>query len=354
MDVDGLAEEFVPSIQHTVGRFTGIDRNDTSFAALMAAQERIPAGEARDAFARDFLQVQGLWEFLDPSPVTNAHRNDYRWLAQVYESVQPTGTSDALLWHRLGAKTLEPVHGHITEVRVTGTGLAEVIVDADNIEAIRQLALLDPEAPPDDTPMTVGEALDTIGARIRRRLESSGNYPVYVALSERLERHRHRQLSQASTSVEFLHEILDLAQQVTAVERADDTGELDSISVRPDPNIGVLTQIFREYAPPDVPLIVENVVTDIDTIVRQVRFTGWTQTENGDRTVRREVRLTLKKYGYPRPASCSTVLALTSGRTISPLAGCVRVKARMRMRHPRGSSALAAGFSLFRQRQRRR
>jgi hypothetical protein len=29
-------------------------------------------------------------------------------------------------------------------------------------------------------------------------------------------------------------------------------------------------------------VIIENVVTDIDTIVRQVRFTGWTHTQNGD------------------------------------------------------------------------
>ena len=156
----------------------GIDRTDTSFAALMAAQERIPAGDSRDAFARDFLQVQGLWEFLDPSPVTTAHRTDYRWLAQVYESVQPTGTSDALLWQRLGAKTLELVHGHITEVRVTGSGLDEVIVDADTIEAIRQLALPDPGVGPTATrPMTVGEALDTIEARIRRRLEAIAQSP---------------------------------------------------------------------------------------------------------------------------------------------------------------------------------
>ena len=86
---------------------------------------------------------------------------------------------------------------------------------------------------------------------------------------------------------------------MTAVERADDDGDLDAVSVLPDPNVGALTQIFREYAPPDVPVIIENVVTDIDTIVRQVRFTGWTQTQNGDRTVRREIRLVLKKYGLP-------------------------------------------------------
>lgn len=107
VDVDGLAEEFVAALEAALERFGGIDRADTSFAALMAAQERIPAGDARDALAADFLRVQGMWEFLDPSPVTAAHRADYRWLGQVYESVQPSGTSDALLWQRLSAKTLE-------------------------------------------------------------------------------------------------------------------------------------------------------------------------------------------------------------------------------------------------------
>ena len=258
VDVEGLAEEFVAAIETALERFGGIDRADTSFEALMAAQERIPLGDARDDFATDFLRVQGMWEFLDPSPVTSAHRIDYRWLAQVYESVQPAGTSDALLWQRLGAKTLDLVHGHITEVRVTGSGLDEVIVDAETIEAIRQLALPDPGVPLDgDEPMTVGEALDTIEARIRRRLDASRSHPVYVALSDRLERLRHRQLTQASASVEFLREILELAQQVTAVERAEDEGHLDDVSILPDPNVGALTQIFREFAPADAPVIIE-------------------------------------------------------------------------------------------------
>jgi hypothetical protein len=45
-------------------------------------------------------------------------------------------------------------------------------------------------------------------------------------------------LSQASASVEFLREILELAQQVTAAERADDNGDLEAVSVLPDPNVG--------------------------------------------------------------------------------------------------------------------
>jgi type I restriction enzyme, R subunit len=40
-------------------------------------------------------------------------------------------------------------------------------------------------------------------------------------------------------------------------------------------------------------------VRDIDTIVKQVRFTGWNETQDGDRTVRKELRAVLKKYALP-------------------------------------------------------
>ncbi|MEI2621303.1 MAG: hypothetical protein V9G09_11225 [Candidatus Nanopelagicales bacterium] len=51
---------------------------------------------------------QTLWEFLDPHAVTlDAHRADYKWLAQVYEAhpARPSRPT-TLLWDRLGAKTL--------------------------------------------------------------------------------------------------------------------------------------------------------------------------------------------------------------------------------------------------------
>lgn len=298
VDIEGLLDEFEAAIDTATSRFEGIDRTDTSFDALAAAQQRIPPGDVRDGFAAEFLAVQTLWEFLDPNPALAAYRTDYRWLAQVYESVKPTGVSNDLLWQRFGAKTLELVHGHITDLRVTGTGLDEVIVDAETIEAIRQLALPNIDTGKGDA-VTVAEALDTIEARIKRRLAATNNHPAYVALSERLERLRRSQLDRASASVEFLRELLDLAREVTAVERADDDGHLDDLTVLPDPKVGALTQILREYAPADTPVIIEQVVEEIDVIVRQVRFTGWTSSQPGDRTVRSEIRKVLRKHGLP-------------------------------------------------------
>lgn len=42
----------------------------------------------------------------------------------------------------------------------------------------------------------------------------------------------------------------------------------------------------------------ERIVTDIDTIVRSVRCSGWQTSQPGDREVRKQLRL-VKKYGLP-------------------------------------------------------
>lgn len=296
VETDELLGEFTDRLDGLLARFGDLDRGDASFEGLIAAQKKIPAGDPRDDFAREFQRLEMLWEFLDPHPELFEFRDDYRWLAKVYESVKPAEVSDALLWARLGAKTLNLVHEHISDVEVQATGLDEVIVDAEVLEAIRQLALDMPSESGESEPITVGEALDTIDARLRRRFEASGGHAVYRKLSERLENLRRHQLDKATASVEFLRELLELAREVTVAERADDAGELDA-GILPDPNVGALTQILSEYRPDDTPEAIDTVVTDIDAVVKRVQFSGWTQTHAGDRTVRQELHKLLKKHG---------------------------------------------------------
>lgn len=66
-----------------------------------------------------------------------------------------------------------------------------------------------------------------------------------------------------------------------------------------DPDRGALTQILEEFAPPDVPVIIENVVEQIDAIVKPIRGTGWQESQPGDREVRRQLRLVLRNNGLP-------------------------------------------------------
>jgi type I restriction enzyme, R subunit len=60
-----------------------------------------------------------------------------------------------------------------------------------------------------------------------------------------------------------------------------------------------LHQLLDAYKPKGTPVIVDDVVRDIDSIVKQSRYTGWNETQEGDRTVRIELRMTLKKYALP-------------------------------------------------------
>lgn len=299
IELDTLIEQFEVELATTLDRFAGIDRSAGGFDSLQAAHGRIPDDPARDRFAVQFQLVQGVREACYPDMRLDSRRDDYRWLSKVYESVMPTNTSNELLWHRLGAKTLQLVHGHIGDVTIGSSAGTAVIADAETIRRLVEDGLLDP----DDTEArtkTATEVIDSIGSRIRQRLSGpNGNHAVYTSLAERLDRLRELAVGRARDSIGFLRDIFELAKEVTAAENADDTEGAAGLDLLPDPNVGALTQIFEEYAPRGTPIIVGHVVRDIDSIVKEVRYDGWSATQQGDRLVRIEVRKVLAKFALP-------------------------------------------------------
>ena len=147
-------------------------------------------------------------------------------------------------------------------------------------------------------PVTLDEVLDTIDARIQRRLMLNP-HPVYQSLAEQIERLRKQVIHRAEDSIDFLKQALEVARIAVQAERMEAEGRLDEAESLLDPHIGALTQIVNAYKPKGTPVIVDDVVRDIDSIVKQSRYTGWNETQEGDRTVRRELRMTLKKYVLP-------------------------------------------------------
>jgi type I restriction enzyme, R subunit len=273
-------------------------RTASGFEQLTEAQERIKTPAARDAFAEEFIRAQGLFEFLWPDPALRSIEDDYKWLARIYKSVTPVDNADRLLWQRLGAKTAELIHAHLSDVTVDGKGYEAVAIDAEVFEALRQLKLFDDDGPEPVVPPTIEDVLDTLDLRLQRKLAGTNPHLVWISLAERLEALRQAKIDSAAASVEFLKQLLELAQNVVAAEKADHEGRLDDFEVV-DPDRGALTQILREYAPSDTPAIIENVVEQIDEIVRPVRGTGWQDSQPGDREVRRQLRLVLKNNGLP-------------------------------------------------------
>jgi len=193
---------------------------------------------------------------------------------------------------------MEIVHTHLTGVTIDAEKLEKVAMDAEVLEALRENGLF-PETPSIGKPApTALEVLQRLEERIQLRIAGPDGTKVWKSLAERLELLRLSRISSAQESVEFLRHLLELARDLLEAERADDEGRIDEIKVV-DPRKGALTQIFEEFRPEGVPVIIENVVEQVDALVQPVRGTGWQTSHPGDRMVRQELRLVLKNNGLP-------------------------------------------------------
>lgn len=271
-----LVDKLPGLLQKCLAYFAGCDRTLQGYAGLIAAQECVPTNDSRDAFAADFSVLARVWEALSPDPVLTQFEKDYRWLVQVYESLKPSTGTGRLLWHRLGAKTIDLIHAnvHVTAIR---DDLETLVLDADLLEAV----LGSPD--PNRKGIEITIKLD---GRLRRH---AGN-PKFKALAERLEDLKNRHQQGLLVSIDFLKELLKLAKEVVKLERETPVEE------EIDRGKAALTELFEQAKNSDTPIMVKRVVDDIDEIVRAVRFPGWQDTHAGEREVKMALRKTLFKY----------------------------------------------------------
>ncbi|XKH60748.1 HsdR family type I site-specific deoxyribonuclease [Halomonas sediminis] len=271
-----LAAMLPTVLQKCLEYFAGVDRTLTGYEGLIAAQDCLPNDERRDAFASDFSILSRIWEALSPDPVLTPYENDYRWLVQVYESLKPSTGTGKLLWHRLGAKTIEMIHENV-HVDTVRDDLDKLVLDAELLEAV----LGSPDSEKKAKEVTV---------KLTGRLRKHSHDPKYKALAERLEDLKKRHENGLLVSIDFLKKLLELAKDVVRLERETPVEEdLDRGKT-------ALTGLFEEAKCGDTPVMVKRIVDDIDEIVRAVRFDGWQETHAGEREVKLALRKTLFKY----------------------------------------------------------
>ncbi len=275
-NIDELRKALPVQVQKCLAFFPGVNRSVGGYEGLMAAQQCLPNNDMRDKFAANYIVLGTIWEALSPDPCLSPYEKDYRWLTQVYESVKPPSGNGRLLWHALGAKTVELINAnvHVESVRddveilvLDAHVLDEILKDAEPVKRAREIEI-------------------KLIARLRRH---SGNQK-FTALGERLEKIKERHEQGFLTSLQFLKEILELAKEVVEAEK-----DVDPVEER-DRAKEALTELFREAKSKNTHIIVERIVADIDEIVKKVRFPDWQHTSQGERLVQKELRRTLLKY----------------------------------------------------------
>jgi type I restriction enzyme R subunit len=275
-NIDELRKSLPVQVQMCLAFFGGVDRSVGGYEGLMAAQQCLPNNEVRDKFAAEYSTLGRIWEALSPDPVLSPYEKEYRWLTQVYESVKPPSGNGKLLWHALGAKTIELINEnvHIESVR---DDVETLVMDAKVLEEILK------DAEP-------GRKAHEIEIKIVARLRKHGNNPKFTALGERLEKIKERHEQGFLTSLEFLKAVLEVAKEVVEAEKTVSSDD------ERDRAKEALTELFSAAKSRNTHIIVERIVADIDDIVKKVRFPDWQHTSQGERLVQKELRRTLLKY----------------------------------------------------------
>ncbi|MGM7423608.1 type I restriction endonuclease subunit R [Cellulosimicrobium sp. CpK407] len=266
-----LKVQLAPAITAALAFFPGVDRTVGGYEGLIQAQTAIADDVQKDAFGMAYSVVSQLWEAISPDIMLAEYRDDYRWLTDVYESVRQPDITGRLVWHALGAKTVDLINEHV-EVELPQAS-DTIVLDAQTIEDLMS----------GKTNATPQEVERQITARIARHL----NNPVFIELGQRLNALREKYADIQQSSLDFLRELLELARDTVAAEKA--VNEVP----REEQGKAALTELFSALKTEGTPVIVENIVNRIDEVVRGVRFDGWQSTIRGDKEVQQALRKTL-------------------------------------------------------------
>lgn len=277
VDQLGKYKDQVPvAIEKCLAFFDGVDRSVGGYEGLIAAQECLASNEIRDKFAAEFNVLKKLWEALTPDSFLYPYQKDYRWLAQVYDSVRPVGGLGSLIWQSLGPETIRLIHQH-TDIDHIRDDLDELVMDEDSIFTL--------------TEAEQKKRAKIIEISLMAKIRKMSNDPRYIELGERLERLREKYEAGVLSSINWLKELLDAARETVHL---DNGADLEDKII--EDNKTALTELFNEVRNDQTPEIVSRIVDDIDSIVKATRFPGWQNTTAGDREMKQVLRKTLLKY----------------------------------------------------------
>ncbi|MCM1188285.1 MAG: HsdR family type I site-specific deoxyribonuclease [bacterium] len=277
-NIDEVRKSLPGLLKRCLAYFVGVNRMLEGWEGLMAAQECLPTNKEKDAFAADYRVVNRAWNALSPDSSFLSMKYDYQWLSRVYESVKPTDGRGGLIWAALGPKTIELVHQNMT-VGEADEALEILSLDADLIDDFIEKQ------------KDLKKETKKVEINLVAKILEHSNDPKFIKLGEKLEQLREKHEQGLITSIEFLKLLLELSREAARAEKEVVPEE------EVDRGIAALTELFNGVKNKSTPIIVERIVSDIDNIVKIVRFDGWQNTNAGKQEVKRELRKVVRlKY----------------------------------------------------------
>lgn len=278
-NINEVKDKIAGWLQDCLDFFPGVDRSIGGFQGLEDAQEKLRDENVKTQFGANFQRLHKAWEVVSPDNDILQYKNDYIWLSQVYESVRPVSVTGNLVWTILGPKTIELIHENVTSIDI-GESIEDLVVDSKILdECIRDK---------NKRNRTIIEIQKMLKLRLGN--PKHNNSKEFKRLTEKLKELQERMRQQQIDSIEFLKGLLALAKETLEVEQ-----KLEQPQDRRQQARAALTELFESIKTPQTPIVVENVVNDIDTNVVDIvrRFNNAFKTVSGQQEVRKMLRTIL-------------------------------------------------------------
>ena len=259
--------------------FPGVDRSIGGFQGLEDAQEKLRDEKVKEQFAAHYQRLHMAWEVVAPDNDIVPYKGDYIWLSQVYDSVRPIAFVGNLVWTILGPKTVELIHENVTSIDI-GESIEDLVVDSRILDEC-----INDESKRNRTIVEIQKML-----KLRLSNPKHGGSKEFKQLTEKLKELQERMRQQQIDSIQFLKDLLALAKETLETEV-----KLEQPQDKRKQARDALTELFESIRTPETPIVVENVVNDIDTQVVDIvrKFNNAFKTVTGQNEVRKMLRTIL-------------------------------------------------------------
>lgn len=275
-NINEIKEKIPGWMQDCLDFFPGVDRSVGGFQGLEDAQEKLRDENVKTQFAAHYQRLHKAWEVVAPDNDILPFKMDYIWLSQVFESVRPVTSTGNLIWSILGPKTIELIHENVTSIDI-GETIEDLVVNSRIVDEC-----INDESKRNRTIIEIQKML-----KLRLGNQKHANSKEFKLLSEKLRELQERLRQQQIDSIQFLKDLLALAKEVLDTEQ-----KLDQPQDKRQQARAALTELFESIKTPETPIVVENVVNDIDTQVVDIvrRFNNAFKTITGQNEVRKMLR----------------------------------------------------------------
>ena len=279
-NIKEVKEKIPGFVKDCLDFFPGVDRTIGGFQGLQEAQEKLKDENVKAQFGAHYTRLHKAWEVVAPDEDLLPYKNDYVWLSQVYESIRPVTGSSNLMWTILGPKTIELIHENVVSIDI-GEGIEDLVVSDTRLleECIKD------EKKRNRTIIEIEKML-----KLRLGNPKHSGSKEFKKLSEKLKELQEKLRQQQIDSIQFLKDLLALAKETLETEQKMEQPQDKRQQAR-----DALTELFESIKTPETPIVVENVVNDIDKNVVDIvrRFSNAFKTVTGQNEVRKMLRTIL-------------------------------------------------------------